>query len=483
MPVQAPIDDLDIASQRQKRWTPRVRTGCYTCRSRRIKCDEAQPTCKRCRIRGLKCDYPLRPQHRPQEKLSLSVPQPPEWAFAEALRYYLTVILQPRTGETPKVPAPEEHMKNYRPDMHISRQESIPSFVMLVINTHITHISQANSVRKVPGSWPAINHLWRLFFNYMAKAIQHLNRCIATDFPPRYNLFRIVDLLSIELDMIDSTFWQAHCRGFLALVEVYGGVDAVIKSANNPSPVLALQFVFMHGLINNTASPVDDQISEFDNFKEADILRIYCDMYFRVFPCPSFLFLAIVRITRLRVLAATLGSESPELLSVAKHISDEVYEFMPDRWTETYKLPFDPKIYTFARVFKATTILYALLSLPQNLAQPFCRAEFANGRDPRLHYRDVLATAITKASTVQFGMAGMCWPLAVLGVSLYDGTPEEQAGVIGWLKDMEKVPTVASGPVTLQQMLPEFWASGKRGWEDCFYKLSQVAANTEIIVL
>ena len=32
MPVQAPIDDLDIASQRQKRWSPRVRTGCYTCR-------------------------------------------------------------------------------------------------------------------------------------------------------------------------------------------------------------------------------------------------------------------------------------------------------------------------------------------------------------------------------------------------------------------------------------------------------------------
>lgn len=45
--------------------------------------------------------------------------------------------------------------------------------------------------------------------------------------------------------MIDSTFWQAHCRGFLALVSVYGGVDAVIKSATNPSPVLALQFVLM----------------------------------------------------------------------------------------------------------------------------------------------------------------------------------------------------------------------------------------------
>lgn len=199
-------------------------------------------------------------------------------------------------------------------------------------------------------------------------------------------------------------------------------------------------------------------------------------MYFRVFPCPSSLFLAIVRITRLRVLAATMGSASSKLLSIAKQISDQVYELMPDRWTEDYKLPSDPKIYTFARVFKAATILYAQLSLPQELAQPFRRVEFTKGRDPRLHYRDVLAAAITKASTVQFGMAGMCWPLAVLGVSFCDGTLDEQAGVIGWLKDLEKLPTVASGPVTLQQMLPEFWTSGKSGWEDCFYKLSQVAA-------
>lgn len=133
---------------------------------------------------------------------------------------------------------------------------------MLVIHAHITDICQANNIRSVPGSWPSINHLWRMFFDYMAKAIRHLNRCIAANFPPRFNLFRIVDLLSIEvssatsaglitqanelqLDMIDSTFWQAHCRGFLALVEAYGGVDAVIKVADNPSPMLALQFVFM----------------------------------------------------------------------------------------------------------------------------------------------------------------------------------------------------------------------------------------------
>ncbi|KAJ6779358.1 hypothetical protein PWT90_04023 [Aphanocladium album] len=44
---------LNLASdesgrQRQKRWTTRSRTGCLTCRSRRIKCDEAKPVCTQC---------------------------------------------------------------------------------------------------------------------------------------------------------------------------------------------------------------------------------------------------------------------------------------------------------------------------------------------------------------------------------------------------------------------------------------------------
>ncbi|EJP62869.1 C6 finger domain protein [Beauveria bassiana ARSEF 2860] len=478
MPAQDP--PIDDPSQRQKRWTPRVRTGCYTCRTRRIKCDEAQPTCKRCRIRGIRCDYPLQPRHRPQARLSLTVLQPPEWAFSEALRYSyvadLTVTLKPQAASSFKMTSPEDHLKKYRPDMHISRQESIPSFVMLVIHSHITDICRANKIRCEPGSWPAINHLWRMFFDYMAKAIQYLNQCIAADFPPRYNLYRIVDLLSIELDMVDSTFWQAHCKGFLALVEAYGGVDAVIKSADNPSPILALQFVFIHGLVCNTAGPVEEQINEFDRFKEAEILRIYSDMYFRVFPCPSCLFLSIVRVTRLRVLAASLGPSSPELVSAAEETCAAVYGFAPDRWTEEYTLPSDPKIYTFARVFQATTILYALLSLPHALAQPFRRVEAARGRNARRHYRRVLIDSIEKASKVRMGLAGMCWPLAVLGAALHDGAPEEQAAVMGWLREMETLSTVASGPILLQKLLPAFWASGKRGWEDCFDKLSQIAA-------
>lgn len=41
---------------RKKSWKPKVKTGCITCRIRRVKCDEAKPYCERCTSTGRKCD-------------------------------------------------------------------------------------------------------------------------------------------------------------------------------------------------------------------------------------------------------------------------------------------------------------------------------------------------------------------------------------------------------------------------------------------
>ncbi|EMD01179.1 hypothetical protein BAUCODRAFT_45255, partial [Baudoinia panamericana UAMH 10762] len=42
-----------------RRYAPKVRTGCLTCKIRRVKCDEQRPSCNRCSSTGRKCDgYP-----------------------------------------------------------------------------------------------------------------------------------------------------------------------------------------------------------------------------------------------------------------------------------------------------------------------------------------------------------------------------------------------------------------------------------------
>ncbi|KAF2867370.1 hypothetical protein BDV95DRAFT_582020 [Massariosphaeria phaeospora] len=41
---------------RKKIWRPKTKTGCITCRIRRVKCDEVKPYCQRCTSTGRKCD-------------------------------------------------------------------------------------------------------------------------------------------------------------------------------------------------------------------------------------------------------------------------------------------------------------------------------------------------------------------------------------------------------------------------------------------
>ncbi|TVY86445.1 Transcriptional regulatory protein [Lachnellula willkommii] len=45
-----------IQQRRRRACGPKTRTGCFTCKIRRVKCDEAKPACNRCSSTGRKCD-------------------------------------------------------------------------------------------------------------------------------------------------------------------------------------------------------------------------------------------------------------------------------------------------------------------------------------------------------------------------------------------------------------------------------------------
>ncbi|CEJ94620.1 hypothetical protein VHEMI10139 [[Torrubiella] hemipterigena] len=45
----------DKSRIRQKKFAPKVRTGCIVCRIRRVKCDETRPSCTKCTSTGRKC--------------------------------------------------------------------------------------------------------------------------------------------------------------------------------------------------------------------------------------------------------------------------------------------------------------------------------------------------------------------------------------------------------------------------------------------
>lgn len=66
LPVIAPKDDHSSSASSSRsgptgpsraRLPPRSRTGCWTCRTRKVKCDEGRPVCAQCSRLGHNCDY------------------------------------------------------------------------------------------------------------------------------------------------------------------------------------------------------------------------------------------------------------------------------------------------------------------------------------------------------------------------------------------------------------------------------------------
>ena len=72
LPIIAPKDDHSSSASSSRsghlgtvgpsvppraRLPPRSRTGCWTCRTRKVKCDEGRPICGQCTRLGHNCDY------------------------------------------------------------------------------------------------------------------------------------------------------------------------------------------------------------------------------------------------------------------------------------------------------------------------------------------------------------------------------------------------------------------------------------------
>ncbi|CAH2351367.1 sterol uptake control protein 2 [[Candida] railenensis] len=71
----------------KRKFHSKSRSGCSTCKKRRIKCDENKPSCMKCQHLGLVCGYTLLPQQDNQDELSkpgvsgvkiVTPPSPPE---------------------------------------------------------------------------------------------------------------------------------------------------------------------------------------------------------------------------------------------------------------------------------------------------------------------------------------------------------------------------------------------------------------------
>ncbi|KAK8147148.1 hypothetical protein G3M48_002045 [Beauveria asiatica] len=402
-----------VQSERKKAWAPRSRRGCYTCRSRRIKCDEHLPVCNKCLASGRACRYPdFRLDHgEPRElpklasKAALHQKEPPDWNLAQGMLFFATVLVP--MYERGQV-ATTSYRKQFPSQPHISHFFFPTGFLMMVTSHRIKMVCAERGVPVERGQGLGIEHLWRSFFGYMALALENLNK---------------------------------------------------------------------HILARSPACPVHDQIDGLYSWSEEDIISIYTHTFYFCFASPSVLFLAVFRLTQLRILVAS-GHSAGELQTTAETIAHSVHRFSTTDWTETYALPDDPLRSLLAAIFKVAAILYGLLSLPPDLARPFAGSYWDDAaNDPveraRLHYRAMLLDMVWP-TVKKLQLSRLSWIFAVLGVAYLDGPEDVQKRILQSLRAILRMEDVGGGAATMLQIFPSYWASGKLGWEQCYYKPCQV---------
>lgn len=218
----------------------------------------------------------------------------------------------------------------------------------------------------------------------------------------------------------------------------------------------------------DTTSPTRDHFEQLDDWTDDDCKAVVHVTMNDAAPCPTPIFVAVRRISRLRR-AVAAGTPVADLRIIAETTAAQVLDFVPETWTEPYDLPVVELATCYARAHQAATVLYALTSLPKALSRPFAASsQSVKRKSPVIHYRNVVRDAIVAERSLVKLPGRMCWPLAALGVVCQEGSTQLRAQVIGCLDEIRTASAVACGPEHLLQTLPRYWASGKKGWDACF---------------
>ncbi|KAM3441442.1 hypothetical protein MY4824_001566 [Beauveria thailandica] len=470
---------------RQKRWAPKVRTGCQTCRIRRIKCDETQPRCKKCIARGLSCAYTLRhrpvllasqqswslaPKVAPSSSSSSSLPppsplvaqaEPPNWHFMEAIRYYCAFVRPIRVAKygTHDIQDPPFHTG----DVMAAR------FVCQIIGHQAVTVSRRRG--RLVSFWeePQFAAMRRNYSRYLVEFLGIVNRCIRGSGGGGGGTYRafhyLWNLLSFDLTLNES-LWQAHVKGALAYAQFVGGPRAALSL---PGPTIFFRQLVLQAIVSNATSPTTQQITGHLGYTDDDIKTILADEE-STRPFPVELVVVLRHITQVRVHAAS-RTRTSELRQRMQHVFRQINAFDPRAWADELEFYSGAVTPAIGRLFQLATCLYGLLSLPASIAAPpppLLATTSPGVASLRVSQRTELLACLRDTWPALPATTNMSWPLLVAGVAAADGPVEDREFVARCLDKTWRSPLGNVAPLLVLEKLRAFWKSGKRGWEDCF---------------
>ncbi|KAM3512113.1 hypothetical protein MY11210_004249 [Beauveria gryllotalpidicola] len=535
-----PSENEGTSPPRQKRWATKTRTGCITCRIRRVKCDEAKPMCNRCMTSGRMCDGYKNPPQKPSKQsvstASDGVPEPringndgaqslylagsrsrypgkssqceyysahlepPDWDLMEAFHYYYRTIL-------PSLMANQldDSVGAFMPTA--GNLGCKTSFITFIFSNRIADAAKKRGTLRSPEDMPNDQYLWTAFHASMSTMLAVINeRLSSPDGPTNDSVFvRIVDLLSIDLTLLGST-WKAHLHGYGALYKLRGGykrLSKIVKSFD-----YQFQYVFMLHVLTSTTTPAAQMLTIFDDLTPEETHHVFTFTLYTDVPCSSHVFADLIRINRLRALVAGGAPVQSFVLPAARQVYKHIAEFSVTDWEEPYGVPDKPEARLLCRIFQKAVLLYGLLTLPplslapittttttpaddeegsSNLPSPEMsgseagiddgEADLASTPNTDTLRVEILALIREVLPLIAKRPTSLAWPLAVVGVTLTgQGDAAERDFVTQTLRGISTHRDAYYGPTLCLGKLHKFWASGKTGWEDCYDDACSVMA-------
>ncbi|OAA62346.1 DUF300 domain protein [Cordyceps fumosorosea ARSEF 2679] len=486
------ISHVAPAVPRKKKWTTRARTGCLTCRARRVKCDEARPDCRRCTTSRIPCrGYELPPpdadgvhvavsgvdiaavRREKQQKHGVATEiEPPSWDYLEAIRYYFEVARPGRVAQS--------RTKSFRDPPFHSPTHNRTAFIGQIICDQISKASKSRRRLLVAGEDAAFEGSWNRYARNMVDAINMVNQRIQDEalYPNEAPAFMAIrHLLVLDL-YLRRVLWRAHLRGVIAYIQHRGGIKEVLKLKDGP---LYLNFAVENIIHANTTSPAKQQVEGLEHFTDAELKASLSNACFA--PCPLELYPLLVHITRLRV-AVAHRQQPPGGARLARKVQgifDATWRFDPGAWAESdaWRGEVDTGR-LMGRLFPVAVRLYGIQTLPRSavVAWADSAADVRAAYEPlpgrnaldslRIRHRGEILALIRKHwDTLQY-KTSLVWPLLVAGVAAADGAPEDREYIEDCLEAILAMPITACSFITVIDKLRAFWRSGKTEWEECW---------------
>ncbi|KAH7129958.1 fungal-specific transcription factor domain-containing protein [Dactylonectria estremocensis] len=473
---------------------------CWECVKRRLVCDFGRPRCRKCQARNVQCSgyddkKPLtwlapgqtrskgRRARTESNVIRLTLRDSDEATTVfEAIEYFNVRIcpdmIATGRGGDPKGPlfVPIESTPHLPANIRHTLVSIALSHRILQFEDGFESDRAALSTKLQAHRGSAIRHL----------AIQLKTGAQASD----VTLASVLIFLFAEIQHTLSSNWRYHCDAIYAIVDMLGGMPAVVLC----EPIiryLLCYFVLVDVMGGTTAPSIDPNRAR----RHIELINLLPAFYGHglstTIPCPPHLLSEIISINALRSQKDALIPLGYDHKAAASDILKRVACFSAEKWAEDIGLhersPSDSAKaqqqieswdwQTVARAYQSAVTLYCMSSLLDTGDTP--TGQQASNVDIALlksTYRDLLLRSLKAiASNPECQLRKLVfWPLVIGGIEVDPDDSSSKDFILGELAWMSKTLGTAS-PLVAKDLLGKIWSSphdskghSVRNWDSLF---------------